>query len=192
MLSSAVHTAGGTVVLALDDGEFLSPESSVLVTGDLCPSCLMFTVALKKVTVCAAAPETCHMGSVVHIVFAMELWLRLLHPQDTACLSLGQQLEESPGSLEFVYLSSGAPVLPKAPDPATKGEGRGRAGVWLAHCWCVDSKPGTEEQTAVNRWTCCPRACAEPRPAPQIKVSLRCLQGWTPPPSKPCVGKALS
>lgn len=98
------------------------------------------------------------MGSVVHIAFAMELWLRLLHPQDTACPALGQQLEESPGPLEFVYLSSGARVLPKASDPATKGEGRGQAGVQLAHRRCVDSRPGTEEQTAVNRWPFCPHA----------------------------------
>lgn len=39
---------------------------------------------------------------------------------DTACLAYGQELEESPGPLEFVYLSSGAPVFPKAPDLATK------------------------------------------------------------------------
>jgi hypothetical protein len=39
---------------------------------------------------------------------------------NTTCLARGQELEEPPGPLEFVYLSNGAPVFPKAPDPATK------------------------------------------------------------------------
>lgn len=53
--------------------------------------------------------------------FAVELWLHLLPPQEYCLpsLALGQKLEESPGSLEFVFFNSGAPVLPKAPDPAT-------------------------------------------------------------------------
>lgn len=63
------------------------------------------------------------MGLFVHIAFTMEVWFHLLPPHDYVCLALGQQPEESPGSLEFVYLSHGAPALPRAPDSATE-EGR--------------------------------------------------------------------
>lgn len=72
------------------------------------------------------------MGLFVHIAFTMEVWFHLLPPHEYVCLALGQQPEESPGSLGFVYLSLGAPVLPRAPDSATEEKAdRCQAGVWL-------------------------------------------------------------
>lgn len=88
------------------------------------------------------------MGLFVHIAFTMEVWFHLLPPHEYVCLALGQQPEESPGSLGFVYLSHGAPVLPSAPDSATEEEkaDRCQAGVWLVHHQYMDSKKVTEEQ----------------------------------------------
>lgn len=64
---------------------------------------------------------------------------------NAACLALGHQLEESPGPLEFVYLSSGAPVLPKAPDPATKGEGRCQAATSMVAPPLVSGQQASEK-----------------------------------------------
>lgn len=65
-------------------GELLSSTSSVLVMCDLCLSCRLFTVALKKVKVSANCPRErpATWVSLVHIAFAMEMWLHLPHPHD--------------------------------------------------------------------------------------------------------------
>ena len=47
------------------------------------------------------------MGLFVYIAFTMEVWFHLPPPHEYVCLALGQQPEESPGSLEFIYLSHG-------------------------------------------------------------------------------------
>lgn len=77
------------------------------------------------------------MGLFVYIAFTMEVWFRLLPPHEYVCLALGQQPEESLGSLEFVYLSHGAPALPRAPDSATE-EGR-QIDTKLKSSWSVTS-----------------------------------------------------